>query len=148
MSTKAQSLMFSILILVEEINRVASRINEGKEDVFGVISLPMPKFTPPELGFIRTTSWLYVLYFEAGRVSVQFLFERFSAFGLDPERNISPHLGLVQQMRTFLQHNLDPRKEQNRRIQEDCEKWLEEHCKTRVPELDRQWNRCLEGLLK
>jgi len=89
-----------------------------------VCSLRMSIFTPPELGFIRAVSWFYILYNEIGKISVEFIVELLHAYNLDPERKVSSHLNNIQQMRTFLQHNLDPRKDQNRRIQEACEQWL------------------------
>src|SRR5438477_6637321 len=79
---------------------------------------------------------------------IDFLTERFTVYELDETGKIAGHLETVQQMRTFLQHNLDPRKERNRRIQEACELWFEGQCDTGVPSEDRQWKRCLIGFLR
>src|SRR5260221_1629937 len=140
--------MFEILALKQEINRVASTIIKNDYGIFEEHSLPIPVFVPSELGFLRAVSWLYVLYYEVGHVHMDFLTERFSAYELDEGRKIADHLVTVQQMRTFSQHNLDPRKEQNRRIQEACELWFEGQCGTSVPSEDWQWRRCLISLLR
>lgn len=143
-------LMYDILIFREEIDRVASKLNgiDGiAEGVFGSLSLPMPRFVPAELGFLRTVSWLYVMYNESGGVNIDFLSERLSAYGLDPDGRSSAHCSIVQQLRTFLQHNLDPAKPRTRRIQEACEKWFQDQCETPEPGTAEQWNSCLIGLL-
>jgi hypothetical protein len=107
-----ESLMYQILRLKEEIDDVASKLNEIN-GVFGAISLGIPKFTPSELGFLRTVSWLWVLYYEAGKVNVNFLTERFSAYNLDSDEKLAKHLRIVQQLRTLLQHDLNPQESRN-----------------------------------
>ncbi len=148
MNTQAPaSLMYEILKLGEEINDVAKRLNSDGQGVFDNLSLRMPSFVPAELGFLRMVSWLYVLYQEAGGVNVDFLSERLPVYDLDPDGKLHRHLGIVQELRTFLQHNLDPGKTQNRQIQENCERWFRSQCNTPVPAEEEQWNRCLIGLL-
>ena len=60
---------------------------------------------------------------------------------------LETHHRLVQQLRTSLQHNLDPGKSHDRRIQEVCEQWLRDQCGTPIPGSDHQWQRCLLSLL-
>lgn len=140
--------MYDILLLIEEIDRVAVGVTRGGKGVFGKLSLRMPKFAPAELGFLRTVSWFYVLYYEVGRVNVEFLAELLPNYGLDPNGRLSSHLTRCAQLRTFLQHNLDPSKTRNLAIQVACEGWLEYCCGTQVPELDKEWERCLVSLLE
>ena len=142
-----QSLMLGVIDLVREINLVGLRLTRDEEAVFGRISLQIGDFIPSELGFLRAVSWLYVLFYEAGRVDVEFLQRQLVAYGLDNDGKQREHLKIVREMRTFLQHNLDPTKEQNRLIQIDCEHWLQQHCHTRVPTKDSHWKNCLVGLL-
>jgi hypothetical protein len=97
---------------------------------------------------MQTVSWLYVMYYEVGKVNVEFLNERLSVYELDPTGMISLHHKTVQWLRTYLQHNLDVRKSHDRSIQEECERWLYNQCRSRVPADDRQWKNCLIGLLK
>ncbi len=100
-----------------------------------------------DVDFYPAGTWFYILHNEIGKISVEFIVELLHAYNLDPERKVSSHLNNIQQMRTFLQHNLDPRKDQNRRIQEACEQWLENQCRTRIPARDEQWLNCVIGLL-
>lgn len=145
----ARSLMFEVLSTVQEINRVAVTIIPKEHGAFfKEHSLPIPVFTCSELGFLRTVSWFYVLYYELGNINVEFLVDRFSAYQLDESKNISKHLTIVQHMRTFLQHYLDIHKDRNLRIQDECECWFEEKCKTRVPSENDHWENCLLIFLK
>lgn len=140
------SSMYQIFGLKEEIDQVCSKLN-NINGFFGSVSLRIPKFDPSELGFLRTVSWLYVLYYEVGKVNVNFLTDRFSAYNLDSDEKLSKHLLNVQRLRTFLQHNLNPKQQQNLVIQEACEKWMNDKCETPIPGDDQQWNICLISLL-
>ena len=143
----SESQMYQILRLIEEIREVDLRLTKQSAGMFSGLSLPMPVLDPPELGFLRTISWLYVLYFEVGRVNVEFLTEKLTAFGHDTDSELAGHRSIIQNLRTYLQHNLSPTEPQNRKIRDDCEKWLEEKCGSRVPKEDGQWKTCLTGLL-
>ena len=61
--------MYQILSRMEETHRVASRLIGTNYGVFEAVSLEMPKFTPAELGFLRSVSWLFVLYHEVGKLN-------------------------------------------------------------------------------
>ncbi len=149
MSTRSpQSLMLSIFDLVNEINIVGLRLNPSGAEVFGMVSLSVGNLVPFEFGFLRAVSWLYALYFEAGKVNVEFLLEQLAAYGIDHSENQISHIEIVQQMRTYLQHNLDPTKEQNRTIQYACEHWFLEQCKTPVPTTGTHWRLCLLSILQ
>ncbi len=143
-----EGLMYQVVGRVDEINRVSSRLIESNYQAFEPASLEMPRLEPAELGFLRSVSWLFVMYYEVGKVGVGFLASRLSAYGLDPNGKLEGHRRLVQQLRTFLQHNLNPRKRHDRTIQEACELWLREQCGTAVPGTNGHWEKCLQGLLK
>lgn len=142
----SESLMYQILRLKEEIDDVASRLNEIN-GVFGATTLRITNFVPSELGFLRTVSWLYAMYYEVGKVNVNFLTERFSAYNLDSDEKLAKHLRIVQQLRTLLQHDLNPQESRNLVIQEACEQWLKNRCGTPIPGDDHQWKICLTSLL-
>ncbi len=76
----ADGLMYQIVARVEEINRVASRLTGVDHGVFQAPSLQMPRLYPAELGFLRSVSWLFVSYYEAGKVGVAFLEVRLERF--------------------------------------------------------------------
>lgn len=141
-----ESLMYQILRLKEEIDDVASKLNEIN-GVFGATTLRITNFVPSELGFLRTVSWLYAMYYEVGKVNVNFLTERFSAYNLDSSEKLAKHLRIVQQLRTLLQHDLNPQESRNLVIQEACEQWLKDRCGTPIPGDDQQWKICLTSLL-
>jgi len=141
-----ESLMYQILRLKEEIDDVASKLNEIN-GVFGATTLRITNFVPSELGFLRTVSWLYAMYYEVGKVNVNFLTERFSAYNLDSDEKLAKHLRIVQQLRTLLQHDLNPQESRNLVIQEACEQWLKDRCGTPIPGDDQQWKICLTSLL-
>lgn len=142
-----KSLMYTLLGLMEEVNHLASILHNDQEGVFGKLSLPMPKFIPAELGFARTISWLFATYHEVGKINVEFLSGRLSAYNLDPDGKFCEYLRMVHQLRTFFQHNLDLSKAHNRDIQQSCGRWLRDQCRTSIPENEEQWTGCLAGLL-
>ena len=116
--------MLGILQRIEEINRLASRLTETDRVGFASLSLDIPKLDSPELGFIRTASWLFVLYHEAGKVETAFLAERLSVYGVDAGPDLSGHPHLIRALRTYLQHNLDSSKASDRDTKSHCETWL------------------------
>lgn len=141
------SLMYEILRLRGTIDRMASRFNDG-EKVFREMSLEMPKFVPAELGLLRTVSWFYVLYYEVGKVNIEFLKEKFSIYNVEQNCEISIHWENTQHLRTFFQHNLYPDKPHDSKIKETCEKWFKNQCATFEPSDEQHWNNCLLGFLK
>lgn len=142
------ALLMGLIRLKDEVNTVSGRLSEGECVVFGAHSLPTPRFSSPELGFLLTVSWLYVLYFEAGKASLDFLKERFQVYTLDPAGHVADHIHIVGRIRTYLHHNLYPEVQRDRHTLEISEKWLEKHCRTRIPTNDEQWYKCLIALLQ
>lgn len=141
-------LMYQIVARAQEINRVASRLTGMEDGVFAPVSLEMPKFDPAELGFLRLASYLFVLYHEVGKVGVAFLVDRFDVYSLDGDGKLRKHCDAVKKLRTYLQHNLDPRKPHDKGIQEASECWLKEQCGTPIPGGELQWKKALTGVLE
>jgi hypothetical protein len=108
----------------------------------------MPKFTPAELGFIQLVSYLYVLYFEVGRVGVSFLEDRFDVYSVDAGGIARKHRPNVRDLRTYFQHNLNPLERRDKRIQEQCEDWYESACGSRAPAEEHHWLNCTQTVLK
>jgi hypothetical protein len=146
-SPQASGLMYEILRKKDEINRICSKLTGAKRNLFEPLSLPMPVFKPAELGFLRATAWLYVLYFEAGRAGVPFLLGRFEAYNRDPSGKFRTHREKVNQLRTFLQHNTDPTTKHNQAIQFSCDEWFRVNCGTAVPSAEPHWQKCLVAIL-
>ncbi len=74
--------MYELLKILEELNGLSGSMDPVLR-VFDPISLPMPDFKLPQLGFVNLVSYLYVLYFEVGRTSLEFLVDRLPAYDLD-----------------------------------------------------------------
>lgn len=140
-----EHLMYNIFRQIEEIDRVCYSKNEEK--LFGNISITMPKLLPAELGFIRVTSWLYVLYFELGKISIDYFNSLIKVYNSSLDECIN-HINTIHNLRTYLQHNLDPGKSRNKAIQKHCETWLSVNCNTAIPSTEEQWLKCLNALLR
>jgi hypothetical protein len=121
----------------------------NQQNLFGQVSLKITQGTPAEYYFIRTVSWFYALYYEAGRVNVKFLLEQQKANkDLDPESRFAKHYALVSKLRTFFQHNLVYSEEHDSSIKVHCEQWFKEQCGLIEPIEDQNWENCLLNLLK
>lgn len=142
------SLMYQAFSLHDEIDKVASKLNSDGSKVFGPQSLQFPKLIPAELGFLRVVSWFYILYFEIGKISVDFLNKRLSLYGLDNDGKTGRHLQEIASLRTHLYHSLDPRSKHDTVIQQTCDRLFLSYCNTAVPTKEVQWESCLIGLLK
>jgi hypothetical protein len=143
----ADNLLLRVLTARDNANRLAVGLNGIPPGLFGEMSLSLPSFSPPELGFIRAVSWLYVLYYEAGRVGTRFLankIEVYSPLGLVA---LDGHVDRVGKLRTYLQHNLDFRQTHDRSVQATCEDWIASVCGSRVPATQAQWRKCVKALL-
>lgn len=147
MDADTSNRMYELLRLIEQVNKLAVTMPGIEGGVFAPVSLYMPKLTPPELGCMRVVSWLFVQHFEAGKLGTSFLEGKIEVYGHDPERKAKRHRSLIQQFRTFFQHNLDSSKEHDRDIVEACEQWFKANCGTAVPSADEHWARCLSALL-
>jgi hypothetical protein len=139
--------MYQILRLIEQINKLATTLPGIDGGVFAPVSLDMPKLTPPELGCMRVVSWLFVQHFEAGKLGTTFLESRIEVYGHDPDRKAKQHRALIQQFRTYFQHNLDSSKAHDRDIVEACEQWFKAACGTARPSTDEHWSKCLWAML-
>ncbi len=139
--------MYELLRLIEQANQLAASLSSGMPVVFDGVSLETPRLSPPELGCIRVVSWLFVQYFEAGRIGVSFLDGKAFAYGHDPDGSIKKHRQTTQRLRTFLQHNLDSTKPHDRGIQDACRTWFKGKCGTAVPVGDEHWAACLGGII-
>lgn len=142
----SNALMYKIISIKDNINRLASNVKDI-DYVFDEISLEMPKFSHPEVGFLRIVSWLYVLYYEAGKINVDFICQLFKAYNLDSDNNLQKHLSYVHDLRTFLQHNLYSEHEHDSNIDKICKEWYKNNCGTSVPDSYSHWESCLESIL-
>jgi hypothetical protein len=144
--TNAGSGMYDGLALLNEINQVASGF-DGVGVVFPAVSLALPTLEPAELGFIRVVSWLFVHYYEAGRIGTDFLGKLSRSYGLDGNGAGQAHRSRVQRLRTYCQHNLVLTEEHGKTIQDECQVWFKEKCGTSVPGYEDHWRMLLTSLV-
>ena len=143
-----EQLMYRIVGKAEETNtRVIALLADGA-GLFDAVSQRMPKFAPAELGFLRLVSWLYLLYWEAGKVNLPYLMKLFDAYSIDGDRSIREHVFNVQRLRTYTQHNLNIEEVHDKQTIGDCHGWFSVECGTAVPDSEDEWNRCLISLLR
>jgi len=134
---------------IEKINKYAVHVRSGGEPFFAGVALGRIKFNPAVLGFYRTVSWLYVLYYEMGKVNVKYMMElakvRFAFPEFDDARK---HYEQIRELRTFNEHNLNPDVKRDADLIDNCEIWFVEKCGLPIPDNDLDWERCLTGLLE
>lgn len=138
---------YRILHLRGRINRLATAVGGADYPIFSAVSLDKPRFDPPELGFIRAVPWLFIHYYEAGKVGVKFLRSRFEAYNSNNAERASSHYKIVRQLRTYFQHNLNITTEHDREVKVSCENWFRESCGSSTPDTDSEWHDCLKALL-
>ena len=137
------SINASVLRVIQAIGRVndfSRALLPTRSDAFAQVSLHPPQLeSSSELTFIRATSWLYVLYYEAGRVSVKYLAHN--------RLHLQTHWELIRSLRTWAQHNLDPMSSHDTQVAVSCEKWFHSICETRHPRKDEHWEQLSLALL-
>lgn len=142
------SLMYEVISLVQELNRIRVALFRDGSRFSGDVSQSHPVFSPPELGFLRAVSWFYVFFFEVGRTSVEYLDDKLGKFALGQSADVISHLKVIQNLRTYLQHNLNPLLSHDEKILHGCQDWFERSCGTRLPHSDAEWTTCLVALLQ
>lgn len=141
--SSTRSIDASVLEVMHEIERIdefSRAILPTRSEAFGQVSLRPPQLnTDPELAFIRATSWLYVLCYEAGRVSVKHL--------VQDRPHLKKHWELIGSLRTWAQHNLDPTSTRAVQVAKSCEDWFHLNCETRQPRSTEHWMKLCLALL-
>ena len=138
---------YRVLALRDELYKLSITMI-GDTSAFEDVSLRLPRDTPYELAFYQTVSWLYVLYMETGRVSLQFIMEHFPTYRLDVEKIQVRHYELIRKLRTYLQHNLNLSSTTDFQTQRTCEEWFSVHCGSSVPSQDKDWHYCVIAILR
>lgn len=110
------------------------------------VHVMLPDSQSPEPAFIRAVSWLYCLYFEAGRVSFGFLRRVGEAYALLDRRAGDEHLETVRCLRTELHHNLGF-EDSDLDTRTAAENWRRRACGTVLPELASHWGDCYRGIV-
>lgn len=143
-----EQLMYRIVGKAEETNALVQALLGDGAGLFEQVSQRMPKFSPAELGFLRSVSWLFVLYWEAGKISLPYVLKRFDAYDLDTNGKIRKHVLEVQRLRTYTQHNLNIGESHDKKTISDCNDWFSSACGTALPYSNSEWSTCLIVLLQ
>lgn len=134
----------AVLRHYQSINALArSLINRPAFDDIHVLH---PDPSRPEPGFIRATSWLYCLYFEAGRVSIDYLVSLGEIFQVIDRNVANQHIEVVRSLRTELHHNLGF-EDTDQQARTTAEVWRRGACGTSLPEAENQWGGCYQKLV-
>jgi len=124
--------------------------NLGTINGFDVLFTPVTPRSPtgafPELDFIRLVSWLYAHWHEAGRVSVDVLYQATEVFNADSCELISDHFGIVASHRTLLHHHLGGESERDGNTRSRCEAWFNAVCGEPEPAGQDGWRSALVAL--
>ena len=108
---------------------------------FDELHVLLPDPANPEAAFIRAVSWLYCLYFEAGRVSLIFLRRLGEAYALVDRTATDRHVEHVRCLRTELHHNLGG-EDSEQTTRNTAEHWRRKACGTAVPRAADEWRAC------
>jgi hypothetical protein len=144
--TTPEKLMYRVFALRDELNGLVCPVI-GVEKVFEVMTLSQPRFSPAELGFIRSVSWLYGFYYEAGKIGVNFLLKFLEVYQLEDKGRYLEHYKIVAELRTLLVHNLNLAAVHDQKLVQNCQKWYREGCGTYFPSEETHWQPLLAHLL-
>ncbi|HDX9497931.1 MULTISPECIES: hypothetical protein [Bacillus] len=140
-----ESLMLDIMSTRKIIDRLSRNLTNRQ--IFNESEFHIPNFSNPELGFIKTVSWLYIHYYELGKVDIKFLLPKLGVYSIDSDNKQSNHFKLVHHLRTYLQHSLDLTKPRNQEMEQYCGSWFREVCTTSYPNSLEHWKQCLNSIL-
>jgi hypothetical protein len=135
-----------IVDLINEINLRSLAIGKNLE-VFRKIHVRPPSFSCNEAGFIRSVSWLYVIYRESGKVSVNFLLEKLYIYDFDNHDAIEKHFKYVYFLRTYSHHGMNLDNARDQMLKKQYDQWFIKTCGSIIPIADKQWGLCLDRIL-
>jgi hypothetical protein len=142
----ADSLLLDVRARVEELERLVSSMGH-LEKIFPDLNYAGFKTEPAEAAFMRTTAWLYILYWETGKASVVYLVDIGKKWQTHRGEELDFHYRLVAVLRTYMQHNLSLSSNNDCVKKKMCEKWFKSSCGTSVPVEEEHWGCCLKVLL-
>ncbi|MEQ9915586.1 hypothetical protein ABRQ01_02785 [Pectobacterium aroidearum] len=131
---------------IEEINNVLTiMFNDNSVLFFKKTNVIKPDFLNKELSFLRLISWLYTIYFETGKLSLDTIYK---SMDLEEKQKLKSHKKVVQEFRTILQHNIVT-SESSREFKmiKDCSTWTKQACGKNIPVREDDWMKVSEILI-
>lgn len=116
--------------------RVAVHPGDGCDEIL----LPLPADFRSELAFYRLVIWGHALVNEAARVTLAFL------MNLPPLGSTEAIREEMSSLRTYVAHNLDPRKKRDQRTYAFVHRWFRDACGTGTPKDASHYERCCAHL--
>ena len=131
---------------MEEANNILTFIfNDNSVTFFHKTNVIKPDFVNKELSFIRLISWLYTIYFETGKPSLNIINKSMST---DEQLKFKEHKKVVQNFRTLLQHNINTKGSSREfKLVKDCMEWSKKSCDKSTPVNEEDWMRVSEVLI-
>lgn len=147
-------------VLYYRISALISQLNAEAVDLFKDAQFPIfatePSITKPqydserssfESSFSQTISWFYILYNEIGRDKLPFLVEKFGLYAAEQEDAAKQHLEIIQNLRTYFQHNLKLDSKEDQKTRQICFDWFKATCGNESPVDSDEWFKCLVTVL-
>ena len=140
----------SINSLTEQVNRInqLSVLIGKQEPVFRERTMASMNYSCYEAGFLKSISWLYALYQEAGDQNIDFLVEKLQTYSSQDVPFCKEHLRTVYCLRTTLQHSLDLTSKRNSDIKDYSDQWFMSVIKKCEPFNSNTWRLSLYKLFK
>lgn len=135
-----------------ELNAAVVALTEGLRIHVDTNSIASVNTRPPassddEVGFLRLTTWSYSLIFEAGRTSIALLLSVPPANGASASQDRHrATVEAVQQLRTWLHHNLGFDSDRELSIRRAVSEWFIQACGATAPMTPDQWAKCFGRL--
>ena len=129
-----------------ELNVAATDLRRSLASFVGPDALTEVSVRPPvdgggEISFLRLVAWIYVLIFEAGRISIPFLLRSSGAYERHRESIV-----LIHALRTWSFHNLGLASDRDLQLSRIVHRWFLSICGQSPPEEHSSWNTCFYRL--
>jgi hypothetical protein len=128
---------------IEKINLSTKKLLGDGYLFFDNMHIDLKLVRGDELSFLKLTSWLYKLYFEAGHNNIKFLENKFHTYGI----NLGEHKKDVHALRTYFQHVLDENSNSDLDLLNYVENLFIENIGRKMPSSDNDWSLCVELLV-
>ena len=113
----------------------------------GDLNIRPPSGFADEASFLRLTAWCFSLLFEVGRYSVPFLLDlNTNAAAATASETHKASRRNVQQLRTFMSHNLGFEEGHDMAIRREVSEWFVQTCGSAFPASADHWSKCFTRL--